>query len=460
MSSSPIVSIIIRTKNEERWITPCFEALYGQDYKDFEIIVVDNQSTDKTIEKIRQFPVEKIVNITDYLPGRALNLGVEHSVGGYLVFLSAHCVPIGRTWLGTLVSALEEDAEYAGVYGRQEPMSFSSPADKRDLMLVFGLDRKIQRKDSFFHNANSIIRKKCWDEVPFNDQITNIEDRIWGQEMLNRGYKLLYEPEASVYHYHGIHQNGNPERLKNVVKIIESQSENYPSGQLDASRLKIAAVIPVKGETRSFNGKTQLEYTIQAAVQSKYIDRVFVSTDSEYTAKVARQAGAETPFLRPAQLSETHINLETVQKYSLEMIEENGYLPDLVVHMEETFPFRTTALLDRMIQYLLADGYDSVIAAHPESGWLWKEAPDKSFQRVDSGDVPREFKERALVGLHGIGCVTHPEFIRSENMIGMNTGLYKVDYPLAGLEVRDDNSARIASLVIDQFFKENPCEYK
>ena len=74
MSPSPIVSIIIRTKNEERWITSCFEALLGQDYQDFEIIVVDNQSTDKTIEKIRQFPVEKIINITDYLPRKALIL--------------------------------------------------------------------------------------------------------------------------------------------------------------------------------------------------------------------------------------------------------------------------------------------------------------------------------------------------------------------------------------------------
>lgn len=460
MSLSPIVSIIIRTKNEERWITPCFEALKSQTYRNFEIIIVDNQSTDRTLEKIRQFKVDKIVKITDYLPGKALNLGIEKSVGQYIVCLSAHCIPISNKWLETLVKTLEEDPSYAGIYGRQEPMSFSSPADKRDLMLLFGLDRKIQVKDSFFHNANSIIRKKCWDEVPFDDQITNIEDRIWGQEMLNRGYKLLYEPEASVYHYHGIHQNGNPERLKNVVKIIESQSENYPSGQLDASRLKIAAIIPVKGETRSFSGKPQLEYTIEVARQSKYIDRIFVSTDSEYTAKVARQLGAEAPFLRPARLSEAHINLQTVQKYSLEMIEESGYLPDLVVHLEETFPFRTTDLLDGMIQYLLADGYDSVIAARPESGWLWKEAPDKSFERVDSGDVPREFKERALVGLHGIGCVTHPEFIRCENMIGMNTGLYKVDHPLAGFEVRDDDSARIASLVIDQFFKENPCEYK
>ena len=62
--------------------------------------------------------------------------------------------------------------------------------------------------------------------MPFDDQITNIEDRIWGQEMLNLGYKLLYEPKASVYHYHGIHQDGNTERLENVVNIIERQNLN------------------------------------------------------------------------------------------------------------------------------------------------------------------------------------------------------------------------------------------
>ena len=42
------------------------------------------------------------------------------------------------------MKAIEEDKTYAGVYGRQEPMSFSTDSDKRDLMLVFGLDRKIQ----------------------------------------------------------------------------------------------------------------------------------------------------------------------------------------------------------------------------------------------------------------------------------------------------------------------------
>ena len=125
------------------------------------------------------------------------------------------------------VKAIEEDEIYAGVYGRKEPMSITPPADKRDLLLVFGLDRKIQQKDSFFHNANSIIRRELWEKVPFDNKITNIEDRIWAQEMLKNGHKILYEPNASVFHYHGIHQDKNEKRLKSVVKIIESRQKNY-----------------------------------------------------------------------------------------------------------------------------------------------------------------------------------------------------------------------------------------
>ena len=48
----------------------------------------------------------------------------------------------------------------AGVYGRQLPVSFTGDIDKRDLMLVFGKDYRIQKKDYFFHNANSMIKKK------------------------------------------------------------------------------------------------------------------------------------------------------------------------------------------------------------------------------------------------------------------------------------------------------------
>ena len=445
MDNSPLVSLVIRTKNEERWIPSCLYAVFNQTYENFEVILVDNESSDKTTEKARQYPIKKIVNITDYLPGKALNLGIEQSEGEYIVCLSAHCIPTGENWLAMLVSALEEDESYAGVYGRQEPMSFSSSADKRDLLLVFGLDRTIQIRDSFFHNANSIIRRKLWEDTPFDSEIANIEDRLWAQEMLNRGYKLLYEPEASVYHYHGIHQDGNHERLNNVVNIIEKHHKNYRTGKISAENLKIVAIIPIRGRTKSVNGIPLVHYTIESVKQSKFIEKVFVSTDSVETAEIAKKMGAECPFIRPSNLSEDHVNHEKVQKYSLQEIEKNGFLPDLVVHLEETYPIRPKGLLDGMILHLLEDGYDSVIAARRESGWLWHENHDGLFERVDSGDIPRKFKEKSLVGLHGLGCVTYPEFIRNEKILGEKIGLYEIEHPLAGFEVRSEFSSLIAN---------------
>ena len=221
MSNNPkLCSIIIRTRNEERWIGACLEAVFKQTYKPVEVIIVDNESTDRTLEKAEQFPVSKILTCADYLPGKALNIGIRASSGKYITCLSGHCIPVGNEWLSRLVHSLESQPDVAGVYGRQEPMVFSSDADKRDLLLVFGLDRRKQVKDSFFHNANSILRRKLWEKVPFDENTSNIEDRIWAKEMLRLNYALGYEPEASVYHYHGIHQDGNIERCANVVKIL------------------------------------------------------------------------------------------------------------------------------------------------------------------------------------------------------------------------------------------------
>ena len=61
----PKVSIIIRTKNEERWISSCLSAIKDQSFKDFEIILVDNGSTDKTISPAKKFDIEKIVNVKE-----------------------------------------------------------------------------------------------------------------------------------------------------------------------------------------------------------------------------------------------------------------------------------------------------------------------------------------------------------------------------------------------------------
>ena len=65
-----MISIIIRTKNEEKWIVQTIRQIKKQTYRDFEIILVDNNSSDKTVEKAKnEYPPIKLVMINDFLPG-------------------------------------------------------------------------------------------------------------------------------------------------------------------------------------------------------------------------------------------------------------------------------------------------------------------------------------------------------------------------------------------------------
>lgn len=440
--------IIIRTKNEERWISNCLSLLEKQTYKDFEIIIVDNYSNDKTKEKAKKFEIKKIINIKKYLPGKALNLGISQSNSRYIVCLSAHCLPVNDNWLKNLIKSIKSNKNYAAVYGRQEPMSFSSAKDKRDLSLVFGLDKKIQSKDNFFHNANSVIRRDIWKKIKFDNNVTNIEDRIWAQEVLKKGYKILYDPVPSVYHFHGIHQDNDLDRLEAVVNIIESRDSKFKTGKLDPKKIEIAALIPLKGESKILNDTPLIKYTIDNALNSKYINKVIVSTDNRQTKKLAENLGAECPFLRPKKYSNAFSNLAEVQKYSLNQLEKNNYYPDLIFHMQETFPFRLNNLLDKMIINMLKYGYDTLIAVKEENGWLWKESENNKFKRIDEGDIPREFKNKTYLGLHGLGCLTHSEFIRNGSLLGKKVGFFNISDNLSGFEVKDNESFKIASKLI------------
>ena len=445
--NNPLVSIIIRTKNEERWIKLCLDKLFQQTYKNFEIIIVDNYSTDKTLDKLSDYNIKKIKKIKNFYPGKAINLGANYAAGEYLAILSAHCIPTSNYWLQNyvkLVSNKETNKKLAGIYGRQEPMLSTNSNDRRDLFLLFGLDKKIQQKDSFFHNANSFIKKDVWKKYNFDEKVKNIEDRIWAEKVLKNGLEIIYDPKPSVYHFHGVHQNNNESRLNNVVRILEKKLK-IKSGRVDPNKLKIAAIIPIKGLPKKIKNKFLLEFTINTLKKCKFIDKIIVSTDNKKTKKIAISLGADVPFLRPKKYSLPKVNLEEVQKVSLNNLEKLGYLPDLVVHLEETYPFREENLIDSMIKKILDEGLDTVIASRRESNWLWKDNNNENFERVDSGDVPRKFKEKSMIAYPGICCITYPEFVRKNSLIGKKIGLFEIKNQLSFYEVREKDTFKLVS---------------
>jgi len=451
---NPLVSIIIRTRNEERWITPCLRAVFNQTYRNIEVVLVDNGSTDRTVKRACEFPV-RVIHIEKFFPGKAINDGIRAARGDILVCLSGHCVPVNDVWLASLIQDLE-NPDVAGVYGRQEPLSYSSDFDKRDLITVFGLDKKIQVRDSFFHNANSAFRREVWERHPFDEEVTNIEDRVWGQQVIADGFKIVYEPEARVYHWHGIHQDLSSERARSVVRILESLQGVVPrSNHLDPAELATVAVIPVRGKSRTLKERSLLEYTIRAARGARFIREVVVSTDDRETAELATLLGASVPFLRPSELSEDYVDVLDVIRYTLDRIEEDGSVPDLVMILEETYPFRTAAMLDAMIGQLVSGGLDTVIAARRETRGIWLKTEDGT-RMLAEGFMPRQLKQsHAMIGLLGFGCVTYPTFLRQGDVLAGKLGIFEVDHPLAVMEVQGPAALEVAGQLIDGWWSED-----
>ncbi|MBN1849817.1 MAG: glycosyltransferase family 2 protein [Deltaproteobacteria bacterium] len=441
-------SIIIRALNEEKWISSCLSGVFRQDFTDFEVILVDNQSSDLTVEKAKSFPIEKVITIAEFLPGKALNLGINHSRGEYIICLSAHCIPVNSKWLGTLLKTIQTHDHVAGVYGRQEPMAFTDDVDKRDLINIFGLDRKIQVKDPFFHNANSIIKRDVWETTPFSETTTNIEDRLWAKEVLAKGFQIIYEPEASVYHYHGINQGRNIQRARNVVRILEKIHPSF-RGEYIHDDMKITAIIPVRGQVKRIKGMSLLELTIESLRHSKYIKDIIVAADNEEHMNIARSLNARV-IRRPNDLSYEYIEVIKVYQYVLEALKDEGKLPDLIVLAQEVYPFRPKKFFDRMIKRLVNSDRDCVIAAKPIYKSIWRGDEDNLI-RVDNGFIPSKYKEPLFMALYGLGCIMEPNIILRGEKIGQNVGLITIDDPYSYLSANNGESMKIIEQLLPRW---------
>ena len=453
----PNVSIIIRTKNEERWISSCLESVFNQKYKDFEVILVDNQSTDQTIKKAQKYPIH-LVSIKDFLPGKAINKGISKSSGKIIVILSGHCIPVTNKWLENLIHDLK-DPKVAGVYGRQQPMSFSSDNDKRDLITVFGLDKKIQKKDPFFHNANSAVRKEFLNKISFDEKATNIEDRIWGMKVIKAGYQIVYEPSASVYHYHGINQNMDPVRSRNVVRILEEIDQKKSKknvkylASFDPKALKITALIPAKGPPELCGKKPLLFYTIKRALESQYVNRVMALCDNEKTAAICRDAGAEIPFMRPSDLSSSFSTVNDLLKYSINKLNDMKYYPDICIVLQKNYPFRPQGFIDDIVERFVREGADCMMPMKEEGRAIWKKSKD--FIDNISPFMPRKIKkEQFMVSHFGLGFVTHANLLR-DGSLGLNKRvcMYPVSDFIHTLEVRDKETLSSVAPLIEQYWQ-------
>lgn len=411
------ISIIIRTKNEERWIGHCLSMIYKQDFKDFEVILVDNGSTDHTVEIAKRYPIDRLVTIEKFLPGKAINDGIRASTGDYIVCISAHCVPKKIDWLSVFLSNFENDPKLAGVYGRQLPLSFTEDTDKRDLLIVFGQDRRVQYKDYFFHNANSMFRRSAWEEFPFDEQVTNIEDRVWGKAVIEAGYHLAYDPEASVFHHHGLHQGNTPKRARGVVSIIEKVDTDIVFDLPDSLRpenANIAAVMPISSKQGLSRQEEKLLFdAVSELKKSKFLKNIYLFGG---TSSLASELGVGFIDREKIESSED-LSLDELLCSSLKLIEEQGNYPESVLYVNYDYVFRPTDVFDLLITEAQYKGHDTIFLGYEDFGHYWIKNEHSDYSQTDSSLKSRSHREPTYRALYGQGCLTSTEILRKGSLV-------------------------------------------
>lgn len=182
---------------------------------------------------------------------------------------------------------------------------------------------------------------------------------------------------------------------------------------VNSGTANVLAVIPARGGSkgiprkniRNFAGHPLIAYSIEAGLRSSLVNRVIVSTDDEEIAAVARQYGAEVPFLRPAEFAQDQtLDLPVFQHALAWLAERENYIPDIVVQLRPTSPVRPPTLVDEAVTLLLntpqADSVRGVVPAGQNPHKMWRIDPQtgqmKALLQVEGIAEPYNAPRQAL----------------------------------------------------------------
>lgn len=213
------------------------------------------------------------------------------------------------------------------------------------------------------------------------------------------------------------------------------------------SMSEVFAIIPARSGSKGIPdknikllaGKPLMAYSIAAAKLAYNIDRIIVSTDSEHYASIAREYGAEVPFLRPAEIStDTSTDYEFI-KHALDWFRDNeGQQPEYLVHLRPTTPLRDVHHIKSAIETIKADSSATALrSVHEmsESAYktfevekgLLKSVSSNSFD-IDTTNTPRQMFKTTYQGNGYVDVIVSSYVIKNKKIHGDHVLAYITPY--------------------------------
>lgn len=199
------------------------------------------------------------------------------------------------------------------------------------------------------------------------------------------------------------------------------------------SDMKILAIIPARGGSkgipdkniRNFCGKPLIAHAIACGKQSRHVNRLVVSTDSEKIAKISKEYGAEVPFLRPEELAQDTSRVVDAIVYTLERLKsDEDYEPDFIVLLQTTSPLRLAADIDGALELCFKRNADAVVSLCATEQLLYTKDENDRLALVSSEEFLKSTNRQQLPPTYKLdGSMVYA--IRTEVFLAQKTFLPK-----------------------------------
>lgn len=208
------ITIVIPNYNGEKYLRTCIESIFAQDYSDYEIIIIDNDSTDSDYKWIENYGEIKFKRLNkNYGFSRAVNEGIQMARGKYVLLLN-NDTQLCPEFLKPMYDAMEEDCNVFGISSKMIQYHNKELIDDAgDAYTLLGWAYKrgdgksikeYEKKERVFSACAgaALYRKSVFEEIGYFDEsfFAYMEDVDISYRANIYGYKNIYLPEAKVYH--------------------------------------------------------------------------------------------------------------------------------------------------------------------------------------------------------------------------------------------------------------------
>jgi len=373
------VSVIITAHNYGKYLPKAVGSVLNQTYDDYEIVIVNDGSTDDTVEILDNYKdIEKIkiVNLNGVGLAKAANSGIRSSNGKYIIRLDADDY-FDENILLILSSVLDRNKEYGMVY--PDYYRVNKYNEIIDQIRQQKVNDEVKLLDRNPLAAGAMFRRKCYDVIGgYNEELSYQEDYDFWLRFINNYH--VYNVQLPLMYYRKHHSSMSNNTIERM-KARQYVKHKFVARERNLREKRILCVLPMIAENRykykfplmPLNGKPILAYVLEEANKCEIFDKVIVDTEDYEIAEEAMKYGVDKLILRPRHLAKLGIPPIEILKNLVKSIQrEHQYVPDVILMVHCNNPFIKARHLEEAINTLLIYKCDSVISVAEDLKFHWQ----------------------------------------------------------------------------------------